>query len=93
MEDTLGKRIKRARGKRTLRQTALAAQISPTFLSNVENEISTGTPSEETLKRLATILDEDIDELLRLAGRVPQDVQKLLLDKKGRFEQVRKLYE
>ena len=74
--ETLGDRLKRVRKERGLglRETATKVAISATFLSRVENNAETGAPSEEVLRKLAKVLQDDFDALMQLAGRVPDDV-------------------
>jgi len=76
MPETLGDRIKRIRKARGLglRETAGKIGISATFLSRVESNAEKAAPSEEVLKKLAKVLDDDLDTLMHLAARVPEDV-------------------
>lgn len=80
MRETLGDRLKRVRSSRGLglRATASRVGISPTYLSRVENNLETSPPSEEKIQNLAKVLEEDFDELMQLAGRVPAEVSDLI---------------
>lgn len=58
-----------------LRDTARRAGISATFLSRVETDAEKALPSEEVIRKLAEILNDDFDTLMRLAGRIPSEVK------------------
>ncbi|MBK8172845.1 MAG: hypothetical protein IPK60_21255 [Sandaracinaceae bacterium] len=49
-----------------------------TYLSRVENCLDPSPPTEKTLRALAEVLGDSFDELMQLAGRVPEDVEKLI---------------
>jgi HTH-type transcriptional regulator, competence development regulator len=76
MSENLGERIRRKRMEHRLglRDTARRAGISATFLSRVEIGAEKAMPSEAVLQRLAELLDDDLGELMALAGRIPRDV-------------------
>ena len=76
----LGHRLKRVRIARdlSLRETASKVGVSPTYLSRVENCLDPSPPTEKTLRALADVLGDNFDELMQLAGRVPEDVEKLI---------------
>lgn len=77
--EKLGHRLKRVRIARdlSLRETANKVGVSPTYLSRVENCLDR-PPTEKTLRALADVLEDNLDELMQLAGRVPEDVEKLI---------------
>jgi transcriptional regulator with XRE-family HTH domain len=58
----------------SLRQTAHKVGISPTYLSDVETGQET-TPAERVIRALASVLNDDFDSLMHLAGRIPSDLQ------------------
>jgi transcriptional regulator with XRE-family HTH domain len=78
--EKLGHRLKRVRIARdlSLRETATKVGVSPTYLSRVENCLYPSPPTEKTLRALAEVLGDNLDELMQLAGRVPEDVEKLI---------------
>lgn len=78
--EKLGHRLKRVRIARdlSLRETATKVGVSPTYLSRVENCLDPSPPTEKTLRALAEALGDNVDELMQLAGRVPEDVEKLI---------------
>jgi len=75
MSETLGDRLKRKRSERGLglRATAIKVGVSATYLSRVENNLE-ANPTEEKIRALAVVLQDNFDELMQLAGRVPVDV-------------------
>jgi len=95
MAETLGERIRRVRKERGLglRQTATKTGISATFLSRVETGKEPATPSEETLRKLAAVLDDDFDELMQLAGRIPTTVKEYIQADPGMPEFLRRAQE
>ncbi|HLJ91413.1 MAG TPA: helix-turn-helix transcriptional regulator [Candidatus Angelobacter sp.] len=87
---TLGGRIKELRLAAKLSQRELAGRVAKrlkeddrrgfdfTYLSKIENNRLGFTPSVPALLALAEELNGDSDELIALAGKVPQDVGELL---------------
>lgn len=59
-----------------LRELAKRIEVSPTFLSKVETE--DWLPKEDKLRKIASILEIDGDELVALAGRVPSDLTDII---------------
>ncbi|CDH44535.1 Helix-turn-helix domain protein [Candidatus Contendobacter odensis Run_B_J11] len=57
----------------SIRQTAQRIGIEPAHLSKIERG-DVPSPSEETIRRLAADLGEDVDVLLALAGKVSSDI-------------------
>jgi transcriptional regulator with XRE-family HTH domain len=80
VKERLGERIrrKRAEHKLWLRETATKVGISPTYLSRIETMDEKTRPAEDVIRKLATLLNDDFDELMQLAGRVPEDVEKVI---------------
>ena len=56
----------------TLREFARQLDVSPTYVSQIEQD-KFSPPAEERIVRMAQILGVDVDELLALAGRVAED--------------------
>jgi transcriptional regulator with XRE-family HTH domain len=73
--ETFGSRIRRRRREKGLSQRQLAAQVGIdfTYLSKLENNQSGQSPGEDLIGRLAQKLEEDPEDLLALAGKVPVD--------------------
>jgi len=59
-----------------LRELAKQIEVSPTFLSKVETE--DWKPKEDKLRKIASILEMDADELIARAGRVPSDLADII---------------
>ena len=80
-----GEHVRRAREAKlaadrrySLRQVAGRIGVEPAYLSKVERGESP-PPSEETIRRLALELGEDVDVLLALAGKVSTDLREIIL--------------
>ena len=95
MPETFGERIRRVRKALDLglRKTASMAGISATFLSRVETEKEPAIPSEDKIRKLAEVLDEDFDELMQLAGRIPASVKEYMKADPGMPEFLRRAQE
>lgn len=77
----LGDRLRMLRKQAGMTQRELgdAVGVSFTHISKIESE--TEQPSLDLLKRLAVELDADIDELVLLADRLPEDVARAVSEK------------
>lgn len=75
---TLGDEIRRARvlAGHGLRELARSLDITPSYLSDIENDRR--VPSEEVLQNLASALRLDFDRLMGLAGRFGDEAERLL---------------
>src|ERR1700733_6372873 len=82
---TFGTEIKELRRAAHLSQRDVAARIGIdfTYLSKLENDHGE-PPGENTIRRLAQVLEADADTLLALAGKVPPEL-KVLASKDPRF--------
>src|SRR5690242_12162773 len=78
IEQTLGEVIHGARiaSERSLREMARELNITPSYLSDIENERR--VPSEEVLRSIATLLALDFDHLMALAGRFGERADRYL---------------
>jgi transcriptional regulator with XRE-family HTH domain len=76
--DTLGAFLREARARQglTLRNVAARLGITPSYLSDIENDRR--TPALRVLENLARILQLDLDELLSRAGRLDEDTEDYL---------------
>lgn len=77
--ETFGERVRRKRMEKqiTLRKFADMIEVSPTYVSQIErNELD--PPSESKVAAIAKILNEDVDELLALANRIPSDIPAII---------------
>ena len=61
----------------SLRKFAEQVQVSPTYLSQVEQG-NADPPTAERVHRMAELLGENADELIALAGRVPADLSEII---------------
>jgi len=79
MQDgTLGDTIREARiaRKRSLRDLAKALEITPSYLSDIENDRR--IPSEDVLRNIADLLELEFDDLMALAGRFGEDAERYM---------------
>jgi len=58
----------------SLRKFAEMVGVSPTYLSQVEQDKVEKPPTAERVRRMAELLGESVDELSALADRVPEDL-------------------
>jgi HTH-type transcriptional regulator, competence development regulator len=72
---TFGSRLRVARKRAGLTQRQLAEKVGIdfTYLSKFENDQPGQSPGEGIIRKLAEHLNEDPEELLALAGKVPVD--------------------
>ncbi len=61
----------------SLRAFAKLADVSPTYLSQVEQD-NVDPPTAERVRRMAELLGENPDEWIALAGRVPEDLPEMI---------------
>ncbi|BAU66543.1 transcriptional regulator, XRE family [Stanieria sp. NIES-3757] len=80
MEDNFGQLIRQARKNKGYSQRELAKLIDLdfTYLSKLENNRADYPPKEEAIRTLARQLELDEEQLIYLAGRIPQQEEDLL---------------
>ena len=61
----------------SLRKFAKLVDVSPTYLSQVE-QANVDPPTAERVKRMAELFGENADEWIALAGRVPEDLPEII---------------
>lgn len=66
---TLGRRLRRARGERSLKSVSDKAQITPAYLQKLERD-NVGKPSPNVLHALGEELEVPYEELMEMAGYV-----------------------
>ena len=71
----------------SLRRVATAIGVEPSYLSKVERG-EQPPPSEKTIVALAKELNEDADMLLALAGKVSEDLQRIIRKRPKLFAQL-----
>lgn len=88
-----GEKIRQLRLAKNLNQCDLAAKVNFTYISKIENEKLdfSDYPSEETIRKLAKALDGDVDELLVLAKKVPDDIKKRVMQRPDAFRKIASL--
>jgi transcriptional regulator, XRE family len=81
VEQTFGRLIRQARKDKAYSQRELAGMLSVdfTYLSKLENDRADYVPKEEVIRSLARNLDINEEELIFLAGRLPQHTGGTLL--------------
>lgn len=70
-------REKRIEKGYSLRKFAKMVGISPTYLSQVE-QLNVDPPTADRVKRMAEILEENVDEWTALAGRLTEDLPAII---------------
>jgi transcriptional regulator with XRE-family HTH domain len=82
------RRLREESGK-SLREVAHLAGLHYTYVSKVERG-DNQPPANETILKLAEVLEADADELFVLAGRVPPDIAQVLSSDLNTLKKVRK---
>ena len=77
-------RKKRKNREIGLRQIAKMIGVSPTYQSKVERD-EFPPPAEDKVRKIAEILDCDVDELLALAGKVSSDLSEIIRKRPREF--------
>ena len=70
-------RAKRVEKEISLRKFAELVGVSPTYLSQVE-QCNLMPPTTDRIKRMAELLGEDADKWIMLAGRIPDDISRII---------------
>lgn len=81
--------LRRASGL-SLRHLAPKVGVGYTYLSKIENgRLDFGNyPSEELICKLAKALDGDVDELLLLAEKIPDDIRRRVIQRPDAFRKL-----
>lgn len=92
---TFGAKIRELRKAKNLSQRALGEQvgINFTYLSKIESEKLDFAqyPSEDLIRKLASALDADVDELLLLAKKIPPDIRERVIERPDAFRKIASL--
>jgi transcriptional regulator with XRE-family HTH domain len=92
---TFGQKVRDLRSAKSLTQRQLADRIGInfTYLSKIENDKleQDQFPKEETIKKIAAELDGDVDELLLLAKRIPEQIKQRMLERPDVFRKMASL--
>jgi transcriptional regulator with XRE-family HTH domain len=80
MPSTFGHRLRELRLAKDLTQRELAkkAGIDFTYLSKIENDQPGYQPSEQVIRELAKLLGTDAEELVLLAQKIPEKIQRAM---------------
>jgi len=91
MNDAFGKFVRqrreelaRLRGGYSVRKMAAMLDIQPSYISKIERT-EVKPPSEETIIRLAKVLEVDPDMLLALAGKVSAELRGIIVKRPQLF--------
>jgi transcriptional regulator with XRE-family HTH domain len=92
---TFGERIRELRKAKnlTLRDVAKKVKVNFTYISKIENhKLDFGEfPSEDLIRKLAKVLEAEVDDLLLLAQKIPEDIRQRVLDRPDAFRKIAKL--
>lgn len=95
MSLTFGQKVRELRRAKNLGQRAVAEAvgINFTYLSKIENDKVdfAAFPSEATIRKLAEVLDGDVDELLLMAEKIPDHIKKRVLERPDAFRMIAQL--
>ena len=82
-ELTFGQYLKKIRIEQKVSQRNLAIKVGVdfTYLSKIEND-KLPPPSEETLRKIASELNEDADNLILMANKMPSEYKDFLKSSK-----------
>lgn len=78
-KQTFGQRLRERRVQKefSLRKFAESVGVSPTYLSQVEQD-NVDPPTADRVKRMAELLGESIDEWTAFAGRLTEDLPEII---------------
>lgn len=68
--------------KESQKSLANAIGVSYTYISKIENNVFP-PPSEETLRKIALFLNEDVDVMITMANKVPIDLKEIVMSSPG----------
>ena len=84
-----GERLRELRQAKNLSQRDLAAEVGVnfTYISKIENEKLDFAqfPGVELIRKLAAALEADLDELLILAQKIPEQIKKRVMERPDAF--------
>jgi HTH-type transcriptional regulator, competence development regulator len=79
------RQLREAKGE-SLRSFAQRVEVSPAYISQIENDLK--VPTEEFIGELAEALDEDFDVLLALTGRVSPELREVICKRPKLFAEI-----
>lgn len=88
---SLGEILREARAAKGLSLRAMTAQldITPSYLSDIENDRR--VPAEEVLQRLAALLNLNFDDLMAQAGRFGDEAERFAKERPAAVKLFRRL--
>ena len=90
-----GERVRELRRAKnlTLRSLAAKLKVNFTYLSKIENhKLDFGDyPGEGLIRKLAKVLHADVDELLLLAEKIPDEIRKRVIQRPDAFRMLARL--
>ncbi len=74
-----GEYLKAVRKRKKISQRELAKRVGVdfTYISKIENGIMPA-PSEETIRKIAVVLGEEVDKMILLARKIPSEFQEVI---------------
>ena len=77
-----GATLKQLRKERRITQRELAEKVNVdfTYISKMENGQLKNSPSVETIKNIAAVLETDADTLILLAKKVPEAIRETIIE-------------
>ena len=92
---TFGPRLRELRKAKGLSQRALGkmAGVNFTYISKIENEKLDFAqfPSKQLIRSMADALDADVDELLLLAQKIPEQIKQRVIERPDAFRKIASL--
>jgi len=89
---TFGERLRDLRKAKGLSQRALGdiVGVNFTYVSKIENEKLDFAqfPSEDLIRKLAEALGADVDELLLLAKKIPDQIKRRVMERPDAFRKI-----
>ncbi|EMI15697.1 XRE family transcriptional regulator [Rhodopirellula maiorica SM1] len=78
-KQTFGERLREARVAKgySLRKFSIEVDVSPTYLSQVEQG-KVAPPTADRVERIAALLEESVDEWMALADRLPDELPDII---------------
>ena len=82
--------LRALRGELSLREAAKLLGISSSYLCNMETDSLASPPSEAVIEKMALVYEVDSDELCSHFGRIPADIEALILNDFSLLKSLRK---
>lgn len=78
-QETFGQTLRRLREDTgvSLRSFAKMVDRTPTYISKIERD-ELAPPAEDVIREMARILEQDADDMITLAGRIPSDLPAII---------------